>query len=117
MDERQIRDALRDLAEEVGASSEPARNEPKRDDYDEASLERKLHEIESHLQTSKTEAKQAISKALVIIGQRNDRLNALAMEVARRLGPIEFEDPDGESVKAHAAELLRDPELAKRLLD
>lgn len=83
---------------------------------DDESLTGKLYEIEEHIQTSKQEAKQALSKALVIIGQRNDRLNAQALEVAYRLGTIEWEGPDGKTIRADAAELLRDPELAKRLL-
>ena len=110
MDDHRIRDVLRPLLDDTDVSSGEA------SELDEATLANKLFEIEEHIQTSKVEAKQALSKALVIIGQRNDRLNALALEVARRVGPIEIEGEDGDTVRAQAAELLRDPELAKRLL-
>lgn len=111
MDDRRIRDALRPLlnpGDEPGSGGDVV--------LDDDALTGKLFEIEEHIQTSKQEAKQALSKALVIIGQRNDRLNAQALEVAHRLGPIEWEGPDGETIRTDAAELLRNPELAKRLL-
>ncbi|MCG8455749.1 MAG: DNA alkylation repair protein [Holophagales bacterium] len=85
-------------------------------DLDDRLLEEKLRAIEEHVATSKAEAKKAISKALVTIGQRNDRLAALAIDVARRLGPIEIEIESGR-LRADPVKLLEDPELARRLLD
>ena len=83
---------------------------------DERLLEEKLRTIEKQVVTSKAQAKKAISKALVTIGQRNDRLAALAIDVARRLGPIEIEIESGR-LRADPVQLLEDPDLARRLLD
>lgn len=85
-------------------------------DLDDRLLEQKLLSIESHLEVSTHKAKEAMSKALLTIGQRNDRLNDLAMEVAKKLGPIEIEVESGRLV-ADPVKILQDPELAKKLFE
>lgn len=84
-------------------------------DLDDRLLEQKLQAIEQHLVVSTHEAKEAMSNALSTIGQRNERLSALALEVARRLGPIEIEVESGR-LRADPVRLLQNPELAKKLL-
>lgn len=80
-------------------------------------LEGKLESIEDHIRTSTVRAKEELGAALVTIGQRNDRLNQLVMEVAKKLGRIEIEHPELGKIEGDAAELLRNPELAKKLIE
>lgn len=80
-------------------------------------LEGKLETIEDHIRTSTVRAKEELGAALVTIGQRNDRLNRLVMEVAQKLGRIEIEHPELGKIESDAVELLRNPELAEKLIE
>jgi 3-methyladenine DNA glycosylase AlkD len=80
-------------------------------------LESKLETIEDHIRTSTTRAKEQLGAALLTIGRRNDRLQQLALEVAQKLGRIEIDHPELGRIEGDAVELLKDPELAKRLLE
>lgn len=84
---------------------------------DESELQSRLEAIESQVQSSTHRAKKELGAALLTIGQRNDRLNALVLEVARKIGRIEIEHPELGRVESDAVELLRNPELAEKLVE
>lgn len=84
---------------------------------DQGDLESKLETIESQVQSSTHRAKKELGAALLTIGQRNERLNELVLEVARKIGRIEIEHPELGRVESDAVELLRNPALAEKLIE
>ncbi|MDA8018386.1 MAG: DNA alkylation repair protein [Thermoanaerobaculia bacterium] len=79
-------------------------------------LESQLETIEGHIRSSTVRAKHELGAALVTIGRRNDRLQELTMEVARKIGRIRIEHPELGTIESDAVELLRNPTLAERLI-
>lgn len=86
-------------------------------EVEDRELETKLETIEDHIRTSTTRAKEELGAALLTIGQRNDRLQKLALEVAQKIGRIEIEHPELGKIESDAVELLQNPELAAKIME
>lgn len=86
-------------------------------EVDVQALASQLETIEDHIRNSTLRAKEELGAALVTIGRRNDQLHQLALDVARRIGKIEIEHPELGRIESDAVELLRNPELAKKLIE
>lgn len=62
---------------------------------DEAFFKEHVEYINKNFDTEKLSVQESMGGALLGIGKRTAMLNAVALKVARRIGPIEFETEDG----------------------
>jgi len=71
--------------------------------------------IDKAIDQEKSGIQLAMAYALIAIGKRTASLNAAALRVAKRAGPIEFETPSGRCEPFDAAKHLASPRLREKL--